>query len=73
MFTGAVLTEGTGATTIVMNDGARWIAEDDSVVTNLTLNGSVINATETGQSIAINNLTLTEKRWHLQSANESKC
>lgn len=61
LFTGAVLTEGTGATTIVMNDGARWIAEDDSVVTNLTLNGSVINATETGQSIAINNLTLTEK------------
>ncbi len=58
-FTGAVLTEGTGATTIVMTDGAQWTAEADSVVTNLTLDGSEITATQAGQQVSVENLTLT--------------
>ena len=56
LFKGAVLTEGSGETTIQMTGGAKWVAEGSSVVSNLKLEDSTIDMTGATGDIDVVNL-----------------
>ena len=56
LFKGAVLTEGSGETTIQMTGGAKWVAEGSSVVSNLKLEDSTIDMTGATGNIDVVNL-----------------
>ncbi len=52
VFTGAVLTQNTGDSTLILNGGSAWNITNDSTVTRLTLNGGKVSGK--------NNLTITD-------------
>ena len=55
-FKGAVLTEGTGETTLQFTKGAKWVAEGSSAVSTLKLENSTIDMTGATGSIDVTNL-----------------